>query len=123
MTDMPSRVIALLLVAVLLWSGFNTVEAPRAHAQALPAQTIATVDAAVAAAAHDGSVDHHHLDDLLTQAVGEPPPETPGLLPAPLASSGVWMAMLQPRSLASAESGPPFLAGPLRPPCSAARAA
>ena len=120
MPSMPSRVIALLLAAVLLWSGLHTVESPRADAPASPAQMVAIVHAMDGTAAHEGSVEHHHLDDLLSQALSEPPPETPGLLAAPQAQSARWMATAQPLGLASAGAGAPFLAGPLRPPCDAA---
>jgi hypothetical protein len=119
---MPHRVIAFLLAAVLLWSGLNTIEAPRAFASPSPEQRLAIVHAGSQAAPHEGSVEHHHLDDLPSQAQSDPPPETPGLLPAPLASSAQRMVMAQPHAFASAETGPPFLAGPLRPPCRAALA-
>jgi hypothetical protein len=119
---MPIRVIALFLAFILLWSGLNTTEAPRAFAQPSPEQKFAIVHAGGVAAEREGSVEHHHLDDLPSQAQCDPPIETPGLLPAPLTRSTPSVAMAQPRSLASAEVGPPFLAGPLRPPCGAALA-
>ena len=119
---MPSRVLAFLLAVVLLWSGLNTIEAPDVFALPSPEQRFVIVHAGSQAAAHEGSVEHHHLDDLPTQAPSEPPPETPGLLPTPLAPSAQRMVMAQPHAFASAEAGPPFLAGPLRPPCSAALA-
>jgi hypothetical protein len=120
MRRMPSRVMALFLVAVLLWSGLHAVELPRTDAPASPAQMVAVAHAVDVTAAHEGSVEHHHLDDLLSQALSEPPPETPGLLAAPQAPSARWMATVQPLGLASAGAGAPFLAGPLRPPCDAA---
>ncbi len=119
---MPARVIALLLAVVLLWSGLNTIEAPRAFAQSSPEQAHAIVHAGGLAAAHDGSVEHHHLDDLPSQAQSDPPAETPGLLPAALVPRAGSAVMAPPRAFASADAGPPFLAGPLRPPCCAARA-
>lgn len=119
---MPSRVLAFLLAVVLLWSGLNTIEAPHSFAWPSHEQRLAIVHAGGQAAAHEGSVEHHHLDDLPSQAQGDPPPETPGLLPAPLAPSAQRMVMAQPHPFATAEAGPPFLAGPLRPPCSAALA-
>jgi len=119
---MPFRVVACLLAVVFLWSGLNTIEAPRSLASPASEQELATVHAGGQAAAHEGSVEHHHLDDLPSQAQSDPPPETPGLLPAPLVPSALRMVMAQPHPFASAEAGPPFLAGPLRPPCSAALA-
>lgn len=118
---MPPRVIAFILAAVLLWSGLSTAEAPL-FASSSPEQRLAIVAADGQAAAHQGSVEHHHLDDLPSQVQSDPPPETPGLLPTPLAPNARWMGTAQPHAFASAETGPPFLAGPLRPPCSAALA-
>ena len=122
MTLMPSRVIALLLAVVLLWSGLNTIEAPRVFAQPSPEQRQADVLAGGLAAGREGSVEHHHLDDLPSQALSDPPIETPGLLPGPLTRSAPALAMARPRTFASAAVGPPFLAGPLRPTCGAALA-
>ncbi|MES2716330.1 MAG: hypothetical protein V4795_11215 [Pseudomonadota bacterium] len=113
---MPTRVIAFLLAFVLLWSGLSTIEAPRITAAPASEQTTSLLDAADPANAHAGSVEHHHLDDLPSQAQSDPPPDTPGLLPAPLAPSVQWTVMVQPQALAAAETRPPFLAGPLRPP-------
>ncbi len=113
---MPTRVIAFLLAFVLLWSGLSTIEAPRIAAAPGSGQTTSLVHAAGPAAAHAGSVEHHHLDDLPAQAQSDPPPDTPGLLPTPLAPSAHWLAMAPPQALAAAETRPPFLAGPLRPP-------
>ena len=123
MLRMPYRVIALLLVVVLLWPGLRAVESPRVDTHPSGAQVTAFVQASDAMIPHEGAAPYQPLEDLLAQAVSEPPPETPGLLAAPPASSGTWTAMPPPRSLASAETGPPFLAGPLRPPCGAALAA
>jgi hypothetical protein len=80
---MPSRVIAFFLAVVLFWSGISIIEAPRALAQPSEQQhTIA--DAGGTAATTEGSVEHHHLDDLPSQARNDSPPETRGLLPAAL---------------------------------------
>jgi hypothetical protein len=111
---MSSRVVALLLAFVLLWSGLGSIEVPRAAAQA-PA-IVGLADGGSPAAA-EGTVEQHHLDDLPSQALIDPPAETPGLLSSPLAPSAHALVMAQPRTLASAELRPPFLAGPLRPPC------
>jgi hypothetical protein len=117
---MPLRVIALVLSVVLLWSGLSTIEAPLVFAQPSPEQQHALVHAGGQVAAHEGSVEHHHLDDLPSQAQSDPVSETAGLLPAHLTPSAPSVVMAQPRAFASAEAGPPFLAGPLRPPCCAA---
>jgi len=117
---MPTRVIGLFLAIVLLWSGLSTIEAPHVFASPSPEQRLTIAHACGQAASHEGSVEHHHLDDLPSQAQSDPPPETPGLLPAPLAPSAQRMVMAQPHPFASGEAVPPFLAGPLRPPCSAA---
>jgi len=119
---MPIRVIGLFLAIVLLWSGLSTIEAPHVFASPSPEQRLTIAHACGQAASHEGSVEHHHLDDLPSQAQSDPPPETPGLLPTPIAPSPQRMAMAQPHAFASAEAGPPFLAGLLRPPCSAALA-
>lgn len=117
---MPTRLIALFLAFVLLWSGLNTIEAPRAFAQPSHAQQYAVALAGGVAAAQVGSVEHHHLDDLPSQAQSDPPTETPGMLPAPLKPSAQSLVMAEAHTFVSAVAGPPFLAGPLRPPCSAA---
>jgi hypothetical protein len=119
---MPHRVIAIFFAFVLLWSGLSTIEAPRAFAQPSHEQQHTEFHAGGQATTHEGSVEHHHLDDLPSQAQTDPPAETPGLPPAPLKASGHFLAMVQPRSFVSAALGSPFLAGPLRPPCSAALA-
>jgi hypothetical protein len=120
---MLSRVLAFLLAVVVLWSGLNSIEAPRIFASPSPSpeQVVAISHAGGQTAAAEGSVEHHHLDDLPSQVLSDPPPETPGLLPASLAPSAPRMVMALPHPFASAEVGSPFLAGPLRPPCSAAR--
>ena len=120
---MPTRFIALLLAFVLLWSGLSTIEAPAVLASSSPEQGLAIVHAEGGqAAAHESSIEHHHLDDLPSQAKSDSPPETPGLLLAPLLPSAQRMVMAQPHPFASVETGPPFLGGPLRPPCCAALA-
>lgn len=68
-------------------------------------------------------MEHHHLDDLPSQANHDVPPDTPGMLPSLATPPGAAAVMSRPRGLASAEIGPPFLAGPLRPPSGMARAA
>ena len=117
MVLMPRRVIALLLAAILFWSGLSTFEAPGALAQPSPDQQYAIAHAGGPAAANDGSVEDHHLDDLPSQAQSDPSTETPGLLAAPLAAIVPSLVMTTPHAFVSAVAGPPFLAGPLRPPC------
>ena len=65
---------------------------------------------------HDGAVDDHHLDHLLSQAQGDSPAETPGLLPVPLRPDSQSLATAQAHTFLSAAARSPFLAGPLRPP-------
>jgi hypothetical protein len=111
---MPCRVLALLLAVVLLWSGLNTLEPARSLASAVPERA--------PAAAYEGSVEDHHLDDLPSQAQSDPLPETPGVMPALLVPSAQRKVTAQPHPFASDETESPCLAGPLRPPCGAALA-
>ncbi|WP_144290151.1 hypothetical protein [Ideonella sp. A 288] len=119
---MPTRVFALLLAVVLLWSGLSTIEAARGLAPSSPQQSHAVAAAGEPDAAPAGSVEHHPLDGLPAQAQSDSPTETPGLLPAPLMPSTHAAAMGRPSAFVSAETGSPVLAGPLRPPCCAALA-
>jgi hypothetical protein len=114
---MPIRVIGLFLTIVLLWSGLSTIEAPHVFASPSPEQRLTIAHAGGQAASHEGSVEHHHLDDLPSQAQCDPPTETPSLLPEPLKRAAPSLAMARPRSFVSVAAGSPFLAGPLRPPC------
>ncbi len=119
---MPSRVIAFFLAFVLFWSGLSTFEAPSALAQPSPEQQQALAYAGGPASPNDGSVEDHHLDDLPSQAQSDSPAETPGMLPALLRPNSQFQATAQRHSFVSAAAGSPFLAGPLRPPCSEALA-
>lgn len=114
------RLIALFVCFVVLWSVLSTIEAPRTLASTSPEQQHAVGHAGGQAAEHEGSVEHHHLDDLPSQAHNDPPTETLGLLLATPGLIARSLVMAQPRAVASAEAGSPFLAGPLRPPCRAA---
>ena len=119
METMFFRVIALLLAVVLLWSGVNTAEA-----QAAPSRAAHDLrDATAALAAPEGSVAQHHLDELPAQTASDPSTESPAVLPARLALRPTSMALALPEAFASVGVAPPFLAGPLRPPCSTALAA
>ena len=123
MLDMPLRVIAFLLAFVLLWSGVSTsIEAPRTIAPPSPEQQHALVHAGGQGAAHEGSIDDHHLDDFAAQAQSDSPPETLGLLPPPLTPRIHDGLLTKLQALASVASASPFLAGLLRPPCIAALA-
>lgn len=122
MAAMPTRVIALFLAFVLLWSGFSTIEAPLVVAPSSPEQQHAIAHAGGPAAAHEGSVEHHHLDDLPSQAQSDPQTETPALLPAPLVPGVQTLVMARPRTIVAAQARSPFLDGPLRPPCRTALA-
>jgi hypothetical protein len=112
------RVIALLLASILLWSGLSTVEAPHTIASSPADQQYAAAQAAALVAAHEGSVEHPHLDTLPPLAQLDAPNETPGLPSAPLVPGAPSLALMQPRTFVPAGAGSPFLAGPLRPPSS-----
>lgn len=116
----PNRVIVFLLAFVLLWSGLSTIEAQRAFAKPSPERQHAVAHAGGMAAADDGSLEHVHLDDLPSRAHGDPPTETPGLLPPPLQPTPNSFAVFQPHSFVSAAAGSLSFDGLLRPPCSAA---
>ena len=119
---MPTRVIAFLLAFVLFWSGLSTFEAPGALAQHSAEQIQVLSQAGGPSDLNDGSVEDHHLDDLPSQAQSDPPAETPDMLPALLKHSSEFQATAQRHCFVSAAAGSPFLAGPLRPPCSEALA-
>jgi hypothetical protein len=114
---MPHRVIAFFLALVLLWSGLGTIEAPDAWAQPGSEPSLAQLEAERPAGTHPGSVEDHHLDDLPMQAQNDPPPETPGLMPAWRAPEAVPGRAAPPQVCLTAGTGSPCLAGPLRPPC------
>lgn len=114
---MPARVIAFFLAAVLLWSGLGTVELPRTFALPSSAPLHAAGDADRQMRSDAGSVEHHHLDDVPLQAQTDPVTDTPGLLAEAGPPAAPPRAMVHPRMAASAAAWPPFLAGPMRPPC------
>lgn len=122
---MTSRVFALLLAAVMLWSGLGTAAAAPVLAASPAGQGagVALVDAAPASGAEAASAAEALLDDRPSQASIDPAAETPGLLPAPLKSAATFFG--DAGACAFVATGPvaPFLAGPLRPPCGAPRAA
>jgi hypothetical protein len=121
---MPSQVVALLLAFVMLWSGLGTIEVAGAPASPLEELTSTLVDAPapVPASGHEGSVEQHHLDDLPMQVQSDPGTGALGRLPSILMTRAASALLLPSPALAAADTRPPFLAGPLRPPCSAALA-
>lgn len=112
---MALRVIALVLSFVLLWSGLTSVEPPRPSAPAAPATVLA--DAATPPNTLAGSVEHHHLDDQPSQALGEQPVESPGLLPSTPAPAVQVAGTVRRLPASGLPWASPCLAGPLRPPC------
>jgi hypothetical protein len=112
---MFTRVVALVLTFVLLWSGLTPSKALDAHAQPPTGQQQALAQAVERAPAHEASVTHH-LNDMLSHAQGDISSETLALLPSPLTLGAEPLVVARPHTLASAFAGPPFLAGPLRPP-------
>lgn len=117
---MPTRVLNLFLAFVLLWSGLTTIEAPQALAQVAPAQQSVIANGGGVASEHEGSVEDHHLDDLPMQGYSDPSYESPDSLPTRVVPSALLTAIGQARAFTSAEIRPLSLAGPLRPPRSAA---
>ena len=116
---MPLRVFAFFLAFALFWSGVSTIEAPRGitHPPSGPQHAIGHDGGP--GPAHPGSVDDHHLDDLPAQAQNDPPADASVLLPSPLAPRVQGGSPARARALAAVALTPPFLAGPLRPPCDA----
>lgn len=117
---MTSRSIAFLLAVLLFWTALSTIEAPRAFAHSSSEQLHAVVLAVGHAAAHEDSVENHHLDDLPSQTQADPPAETLGMLPAPLGSGAPLLTLSRPHQSPATAADSPFLSGLLRPPCSAA---
>ncbi len=108
------RVIALLLVLVLLWTGFST------HEQATSLAAESAEEAWAGAPQAAGSVEDHHLDDLPAQAHVEHLADVPtlGAQRATLIEPG--LATTRLRTYAEAVAPPPYLGGPQRPPCATA---
>lgn len=106
---MPLRVLAALLALALFWSGFSTLETPRAPA------VLAQVAAPAVPA---GSVEQHHLDDLPVQVQAEPLHDMLLALPPPMRDAA--SAAGPTSSVALAAWCAPWLDGPLRPPRRAA---
>jgi hypothetical protein len=122
LTIMPFRLLACFVAFALFWSGLSTFEAPSTMTQPSPDQQHARALGGTPADLDDGSVDDHHLDDLPSQAQSDPSAETPGMLSAPLMPTSQIQAATQRHGFVAAATGSPFLAGPLRPPCSEALA-
>ncbi|MCR5869144.1 hypothetical protein [Aquincola sp. J276] len=81
---MSSRLLALFLSFVLLWSGATAHEQPLIVVPGgTPAATAAVLAAPGSADLADGSVADHHLDDLPAQALADAALDAPALPPAP----------------------------------------
>jgi hypothetical protein len=118
---MPTHSIARLLVLFLLWSGFGNIERSHAFGQSTSESRISLNHSVGQSAAAEGSVEHHHLDDLPTQAFTDPPTDALGLLPGASMPNEPWLKAVQPRDCPASPQKPPCLAGPLRPPCTSTR--
>jgi len=114
---MPTNSIARLLIVFLLWSGFGAIETSRAFGLSTSEPRICLSHSVGQSAAVEGSVEHHHLDDLPTQAFNDTPTETLGLLPGAPMPNEPWLGIVQPLDCESTLQKSPCLAGPLRPPC------
>lgn len=113
--SMPRRVLAFLLALTLFWSGVSTLEVP-VLAPVLGGQTHSLGLADGKTGAPQGSVAHHHLDDLPHQALNEPSADAPSLLPATAGPIARAVAMEHPHASLASAAALPFLAQALRPP-------
>lgn len=114
---MPSRVMALLLCFVLLWTSLGVSAAPPAAAPDCAAPGHAILEAADLAVPDDGAPTYPRVDGLPSPVLGDASAETPGLLPTPPTTRDQSLVMAPPRPRLSLGTPTPFLAGPLRPPC------
>jgi len=121
MESMPTRGIAFFLSFVLLWSCLGTIEVPRALAKPSGELQHILPQSGGSVTAQEGSVEHHHLDDLPSQAQNDPATETPGVPVDVVKVSAAGPATARPHAFESGAVPSPILAGPLRPPCSAAQ--
>jgi hypothetical protein len=115
---MPSRALALLAAVLLLWSCLGTIEAPVASwgSASDPGHAVGQAEGP-AVALHEGTVAHHHLDDLPSQSQADPPADHPGPLPAVPERAARALATSRPQGPTAASMPAPWLAGLLRPPC------
>lgn len=121
---MVLRVINVLLVLCLVWSGIASADVPAAQPQAgvavaqADAETTDAADAANASTAGcpAGTAGDPALDELPPPAAGDATGETAGLLPPPLAAGALVLAMAQPRAAPASPPPTPYLEGPQRPP-------
>lgn len=120
---MAFRIIARLLALFMFWSGFAAIEAPDALGQSSTERSLLISQSIVPPAANEGSVEHHHLDDLPGQAQYEPPVEPSGLLPGMPKARAPSLSMARPLASVTLPTESPCLAGPLRPPCRAVHTA
>lgn len=112
---MSSRVLPLLLAAIIGWSGLASQEAVLLVAAPTPGEHDAR-QLAGPATVDDGSVIDHYLDDVPAQAAADPATEqwTPQAAVSPALSSTGELAYPPWRGSAHAS---PDLATPQRPPC------
>jgi len=120
---MAFRIIARFLAFFVFWSGLGAIEPVHALGLSSTEPHFAMTHSVGASAANEGSVEHHHLDDLPTQVQYEPLTETSGLLPGMPKAREPWLSMMLPLASVAVPEESPYLAGPLRPPCGVARAA
>ncbi len=113
---MGFRLLVVFLVATLVWSGFSTIEAPTSAGHPAPGQHHACADPYDPCDTPHGSVEDHHLDDLPSQTLSDPPAEPPALLQATGRPGHPDVPHAMPHPYRSAATGTPLLAGPLRPP-------
>jgi hypothetical protein len=122
---MPFRVTTLIITFLLLWSGLGPIAAAGTVARVSHESNLAMVHDDGDVAPHVGNLTHHDLDVVPSPAsptLGDTLADPPELLSATATASAPTMRVTCPRATTAAETGPPFLAGPLRPPCRATRA-
>ena len=117
---MPLRVIAFCLALVLTWSVVGTIELPRVGGLASSEPVLAVAQGGGSGSTDEGSVAHHHLDDLPSQVQGDTPVDAPDLLPAAGQPGLRRLPSAGPRFTPPEGQASPCLAGPLRPPRSSA---
>jgi hypothetical protein len=117
---MGHRLLASILAFMLLWSAVGTVEGMTGFMQTLPEHHTAFVSGGGTNDGQDGSVEDHHLDDLPGQPASDSPLDSPGLPDAGPALRLRSEVLASREAIAAVLLAPPYLAGPLRPPCGGA---
>jgi hypothetical protein len=108
---MPFRLVACLFAIVLCWSSLSTFEV--SSAQALSGwQGIGLANGIDDPSTRLGSVAHHHLDDVPSQAG----PDLIAMLPRYEALDAALGTTVQPGMPPPTDLMPPYLEEPLRPP-------